>query len=113
MTTTTELERRQWRQYFDRVSRNLAGKCVEIEVASLDLGIQYAAKWIPLLGVTYDEADDMMIVMADGLNHLIRKPSSVFVQSDGIDLLSMKVIDASGATQLIRFKEPVQLSGHA
>jgi hypothetical protein len=109
MTTTTALKKEQWKQYFDRASREMKGKNVEIEVAALDVGIQFAAKWVPLFGVSYDEADDMIAVMAEGLNHLIRKPSTVFVESDGVDLLSMEVIDADSAAQIIRFREPLLL----
>ncbi len=110
MTTTTALKKEQWKQYFDRVSRVMNGKNVEIEVAALDVGIQFAAKWVPLFGVSYDDADDIIAVMAQGLNHLIRKPSTVFVESDGVDVLSMEVIDADGAAQIIRFREPLLLT---
>lgn len=109
MTTTARLEKSSWKQYFDQVSRPLAGTKVEIEVASLDVGVQLAAKWIPLLGLSYDESDDIIAVMAEGLNHLIRQPSSVFIESDGLNLISMEVMDASGSTQIVRFKEPLLL----
>lgn len=109
MTTTTKLEKLRWKQFFDQVSRPLAGSSVEIEVARLDVGVQIAAKWIPLLGLAYDDADDMIAVMAEGLNHLIRQPSTVFIESDGVNLISMEVLDATGATQIIRFREPLLL----
>jgi hypothetical protein len=109
MTTTTALKKEQWKPYFDQVSRGMNGKNVEIEVAALDVGIQFAAKWLPLFGVSYDDADDIIAVMAEGLNHLIRKPSTVYIESDGVDVLSMEVIDANGAAQIMRFREPLLL----
>jgi hypothetical protein len=42
------------RPFLDTVSKLLEAKEVEIEVASLDLGDQVQAKWLPLIGITYD-----------------------------------------------------------
>jgi hypothetical protein len=42
----------EWRSFFDRLSKGLLGKWVEIEVASLDLGGQITAEWIPTTSVT-------------------------------------------------------------
>jgi hypothetical protein len=43
-------------------------------VASLDLGDQTQAEWLPLLGITYDPRDDVVDIALDGLDHMIRKP---------------------------------------
>jgi hypothetical protein len=37
----------------------------EIEVASLDLGDQIQAEWLPLIGITYDPNDDVVEVALD------------------------------------------------
>jgi hypothetical protein len=109
MTTTTKLERTIWKPYLDRVSRLLKGKNVEIEVASLDLGSQVAAQWLPLLGLMYDQKEDLIAVVAEGLDHMIRAPRDVFVEAEGVNLLSMEVIDGDGTGQIIRFREPLLL----
>jgi hypothetical protein len=49
------LEKQEWHRYFDRISRGLLGKRAEIEAASLELGDQIEAEWVPLLGITYDQ----------------------------------------------------------
>lgn len=109
MTTTTELDKAIWKPYFDRVSKLMDGKYVEIEVAALSLGSQLAAEWLPLFGVSYDERDDLIAVMAESLDHMIRKPQDVFVETDGVNLLSMKVVDGEGRTQIVKFKTPLLL----
>lgn len=109
MTTTTKLDKAIWKPYFDRVSKLMDGKYVEIEVAALSLGSQLAAEWLPLFGVTYDERDDLIAVMAEGLDHMIRKPREVFVETDGVNLLSMAVNDSDGVEQIVRFKAPLLL----
>jgi hypothetical protein len=48
-----QLEKSQWRAYFDRMSKVLVGKRAEIEVASLNLGDQIKAEWLPLFGISY------------------------------------------------------------
>ena len=54
------LEKSERHGYFDRVSRALLGKRAEIEVASLVLGDQIEAEWVPVLGITYDQKDDVL-----------------------------------------------------
>lgn len=109
MTTTKRLEKTVWKTYFDSVSNILDGKYVEINVAALNIGSQITAEWLPLLGVTYDQHDDLIAVMAEGLDHMIRKPREVFIESEGVDLLSMQVIDGDGISRIVRFREPLLL----
>ena len=54
------LKKSEWHGYFDRVSRALLGKRAKIEVASLVLGDQIEAEWVPVLGITYDQKDDVL-----------------------------------------------------
>jgi hypothetical protein len=50
--TARKLDKSQWRTFFDRLSKTLEGKQAEIEVASLSLGDQVEAEWLPLRGIT-------------------------------------------------------------
>jgi hypothetical protein len=81
----------------------------EVEVASLDLGDQITAEWIPLLGITYDSRDDLLDVAFDRANHLIRHPSQIVVDETAAGLASIAVLDAEGVRQVVRLKEPVRL----
>jgi Family of unknown function (DUF5335) len=49
-----KIDRAEWRSFFDAMSKALVGMRAEIEVASLALGDQIEAEWLPLLGITYD-----------------------------------------------------------
>jgi hypothetical protein len=44
-----KFEKRQWHGFFDRLSKGLVGKQVEIEVTSLALSAQVEAEWLPLM----------------------------------------------------------------
>lgn len=105
MRITNKLDQAQWQTYFDHVSKTLAGKTVTIEVASLSLGVQSAASSVPLWGISYDPKDEVIAVIAEGLDHLIRRPREVYVETEGVKLLSMKVVDEDGDSQILTFNE--------
>ena len=99
----------EWRTFFDGMSKALLGKWAEIEVASLDLGDQIVAEWIPLLGVTYDSRDDLLDVALDRSNHLIRHPRDIVVDETPAGLASIAVVDEDGVKQVVRLKDPLKL----
>jgi hypothetical protein len=99
----------EWRSFFDRMSKVLLGKWAEIEVASLDLGDQIVAEWIPMIGITYDSRDDLLDVALDRSNHLIRHPKEIAVEEGELGLESVAVVDADGARQVIHLKNPLML----
>src|SRR5262249_49505181 len=75
---TRKLDKKEWRTFFDRVSKMVEGKQAEIEVASLRLGAQVQAEWLPLHGITYDPKDDLVEVILEGLDHMISKPREIY-----------------------------------
>jgi hypothetical protein len=91
------------------MSKALLGEWAEIEVASLGLGDQIVAKWVPMLGMTYDARDDVLDVALDRSNHVIRHPKDILVEESPAGLASVAVIDEDGARQVVRFKEPLML----
>ena len=107
--TTRKLDKSQWRTFFDRLSKTLEGTQAEIEVASLSLGDQVEAKWLPLHGITYDPHDDLVEVALEGLDHMIRKPREVFLEDQSQELMSLEIVDADGTKQVIKLREPLML----
>jgi hypothetical protein len=105
----SDVPKAEWREFFDRMSKAVTGKWAEIEVASLDLGDQITAEWIPLIGITYDSKDDLLDVALDRYDHLIRHPRQIVVnQTDG-SLTSVAVVDADGTKQIVNMKTPLAL----
>jgi hypothetical protein len=104
-----KLEKSQWRAYFDRMSKALVGKRAEIEVASLKLGDQIEAEWLPLIGITYDPKNDLIEVALEGVDHLIHKPREVWVEEQGLELSSLEVVDAEGTRQIVVLRDPLML----
>ena len=106
-----ELPKAEWRHFLDYISRQLIGKQVELEVASLELGDQILAEWLPLLGIAYDPKDDLIEVALEGYDHMILSPRSVYVEGGSDAVMSVEVIDKIGAHEIMKFREPLMLSG--
>lgn len=104
-----KLEKNAWHPYFDHVSKVLDGKRVEVEVASLKLGDQIEAEWLPLIGIVYDPKDDLIEVALEGLDHMIYHPREVFVDQEAVLLQSMEVVDSDDVRQIIKLRDPVML----
>lgn len=107
--TTKKLEKPAWQAYFDNMSRGLHGKRVEVEVASLKLGDQIEAEWLPLFGITYDPRNDLIDVALEGLDHMVRHPKEIFVDEEAVLLKSMEVIESDDTRQIIRLRDPLML----
>jgi hypothetical protein len=86
------------------------GKRAQIEVTGLRIGDQIAAKWLPLLGVTYDSKDDLLEIELEGLDHVIHKPGSISVDDGPEGLASMEIVDSDGRRQLLKLMDPLMLS---
>lgn len=110
MTSLMNLAKPEWREFFDRLSGALSGKPAEVEVASLDLGDQIVAEWIPLQGITYDTADDLLDVSFDRLTHMIRHPRDIIVEEGAGGVSSVAVALRDGSRQVIRLKQPLMLT---
>ena len=107
---TRKLDKAEWRPFLDGISKLLEAKEVEIEVASLSLGDQVQAKWLPLHGVTYDSKDDMVEVALEGLDHMIPHPREIYAQEGTAGLASLEVVDSTGAKQIVKFRDQLLLA---
>ena len=106
---TSKLEKEQWQKYFDYVSKILVGKRAEIEVASLKIGDQIEAEWLPFLGIVYDHKNNIVEILTEDLDHLIHKPREIFIDQGPAGLSSLEVIDEDGYQQIIKLRDPLML----
>lgn len=108
---TRELDKTVWRSYFDAMSRHLPATLVEIEVAGLDLGDQIQVEWVPLLGISYDAADDSLEIATESLGHRIRQPAAIHVAERDGRLHLVRIEDADGREQVVRLRLPLRITG--
>ncbi len=105
----TKLDNSEWSEYFDRVSKTIGSKNVEIEIAGLSLGDQIEVSSLPLIGLTYDAKNDLLEVVTESVDHIIRLPKIIHTDYGTDGLHSVEVIDADNNHQIIKFTEPVAL----
>jgi hypothetical protein len=113
MATVRSVPKTEWRIFFDQLSKALIGKRAEVEVASLDLGDQVMAEWIPMVGITYEPNDDVVDVALDSINHVIRRPQQIGVDETPAGVASIAVTSGDGTKHIIRLKDPVMLPAGA
>lgn len=106
---TTQLAKSRWKDYFDRVSKVLGTKLVELEVAGLGLGDQVEVDWVPLIGLTYDPRNDVLSVVVEGIEHNIQHPQQIHVEQDVETLHSIEVKDAAGEQHILLLKDSLRL----
>lgn len=107
---THQLQRAQWKPYFDTVSRILVGKQAEINIAGPTVGDQIEQEWSLLNGFAYDPKDDVFeVVIEDQVDHLIPHPKEIYVDDAGVMLRSVDVVDADGNHQIVLLREPLPL----
>ena len=114
----TELDKSRWKDYFDRVSKTLRTKLVELDIESLKLGDQIEVEWAPLVGLTYDPKDDVMAVLVEGVDkrggsgvveHNIFQPKQIFVEQDVDTLHNIDVLDSEDEHHILILKDPLPL----
>src|SRR5258708_38327597 len=87
------------------MSRILVGKRAEIEVASLSLGDQIEAEWLPLIGIVYDPKNDLVEIALEDVDHMIRHPQELVAVFGLAGLDSLAITDADGTRQGVKFSD--------
>ncbi len=107
--TIRRLERSEWNGFCRRASRGFVGKRVQIEVVSLQVGSQFEAQRLPLLGMAYDPKSDILEMLIGELDHLVRSPREFYVDEELFGIVSLQIIDADGMQQIITLHDPLML----
>jgi len=102
-----DLKRDQWKSYFEGLTGYLEGKQACVEVAARALGHRVAAQWTPLVGMTYEDRDDILDLRLGDLSHIIRRPVCIYLLMEGGAVSCIEVIDAEGVTHIVRLRDAV------
>lgn len=109
MVETRELEKSEWAEMLERISRQLEEGNVMIEVDALGIGGQIEADHARLLGLSYDPKGDTVQMSLAGVEHMIQKPVTIYVAFEGTDLIALQVVDAAGAQHILNPEKPLAL----
>jgi len=107
MSTIRALARAEWRSYCDRISKQIAGRRVELDVASLDLGDRVEARWLPLRGMVFDARGNVLEIALDGVGHSILAPRDIQVEETERGLVAIEIVAVDGTVETLRFREPL------
>jgi hypothetical protein len=117
-TTTQEITRETWRQYFDELSKTIGTVEATVEIIGPDIGAQVEAERLVLTGITYDDRDDVLVVGLDApggppedLERMIDRPQKILVATGDLPPVEMTidVQDAEGNQTIIRIERPPAL----
>ena len=103
------IEKSKWAAYCELISKAVQGGQAEIEVASLDLGNQVEAEWLPLIGISYDPKDDIIDIALDGVDHIIHQPRELRADGEFAELSALEITDKDGIQHLVRLKGSLAL----
>ena len=98
---TQTLDKNRWDGFLNQLSKGVEGRRAEISVASLELGDQVEAEWLPFLGMTYDRKSDAIEVILEGLEEVISHPQKLSYVEDAGSVYtfgSTTVIDTSNSS---------------
>lgn len=118
-TTTRELPRETWREYFDELSRTLGTVEVTVEVIGRDLGSQTEAERLLLTGITYDDRDDVLVIGLDSpgdetkedLERVVDRPRRIQIATGETpsEELTINVEDGEGHQTIVHVERPPAL----
>jgi hypothetical protein len=109
---TTILPRDEWKGFFERLSRDLAGWLTRVEVTERGTGRHTMSDGLPFAGLAFDARDDHIelsigISTGNHQTHSIRKPVYVALEGSGLGPKgTLNIEDGSGTKTLIKFIEP-------
>lgn len=106
---TRELNADAWRSYFDELSRDLGAVEATVEIEGRDLGAQVEADRLILNSISYDDADDVLIIDVEApgggrenLEHLVSEPKRILVDAtEGVLPSTIDIEDAESRRTLV------------
>jgi len=103
------LERRDWQNILDHISRSEIAHKVTIEVDREDIGSQKEVENVVLHGFSYDPKGSMIAIRAGAVEHMIARPERIEVAHAGTDLICVEVTAGDKTRHLITFVPPLHL----
>jgi len=104
--TTRKLNQEEWQLYFDRIAKSLRDRKATVEVVSPDVGAQFIAEELGILGITYDPRSGLLEVALDGMDHLIRHPVEIYVDETPEGIGVVEATDDDNRKHIIQLVRP-------
>lgn len=105
---TRTVQKSEWNQFFNLVSKSIEDQKIEIEVSGLEIGDQIEADWVDFDGISYDPKTDYIFIHTPLLDHTIVHPSTVLVAEEDDTIVAINITDDE-TIQILQFRPPVEL----
>ncbi|HYI69638.1 MAG TPA: DUF5335 family protein [Skermanella sp.] len=99
---TKRLDEHDWARYFNDAASTLRGRKATVEVVAPDIGAQFAAVGLDVIGIAYDPKNRLLEVALDGMDHLIRHPQEIYVDETPHGLAVVEATDGSGRKHIVQ-----------
>jgi Family of unknown function (DUF5335) len=110
---TREIPRSEWRTYFDDFSRDLPDLVASVEILGAEVGAQTEAERPRLIGITYDDGDDILVIGLDArgeqledLEHIVDHPQKIEVAAEEGQPTVFDITDSEQTQTLLRLEQP-------
>jgi hypothetical protein len=109
---TTVLPRDEWKDFFEHLSRDLAGWVTRVEVTETGIARRTMSDGLPFAGLAFDDRDDDIelsvgVCKGNHQTHSIRNPVYVALEGSGLGPKgTLNIEDGSGTKTVIEFIEP-------
>jgi hypothetical protein len=118
MSTTKQLARTEWKLYFDRFTRERLESeepgAATIEVVSPTLGDQFQVSAVRLLGLTYAPKSEALEVLLENIDHLIFRPTEIWVVEGEPGFIStLEILQSDGTKELIYVRRSGPVAGRS
>lgn len=101
-------DKSEWQTFCDSLSKALLGNGSGTVIASLAVGGDVAAEWVPLRGVAYDPRSDLFDIALEGLEHRVSTPRFLYVDEGPNGVAALEVIDTGGLRHRLRLDHPLR-----
>ena|ERR1044071_1979905 len=110
--STREIQRDEWREFFDSFSKQHQGHLVTIEVLGMDVGDQVEARRLPLEGITveFGNGEEAQFEVIAGerpdshISHTIASPMRVWVKQTEEGADEVLEIESESGTVFLLFR---------
>ena len=104
-----KLERMHWQGFCRRMSEGLARQRTDIEISSPETGVQFDARWLPVIGLDYDPGHDVLHFAIEDVGHLTLRPHELYIEISPHGLESFCVLERDNVWQVILLRAPLML----
>ena len=101
---TRKLERSDWQRYFDDVAKRIPTMRVAVSILGDGIGAQPETEGAALIGISYDDNDDVLTIVTANVSHRIASPSDIYVREEGGTLSSLEALAPDGTKQVVELK---------